>query len=84
MLTPTVTEVKRPNCVDTFHGSLASLKCKIWCLTSDTVCVASTAKEIDAVLKNKWSVGNIYLVISSLSVYFLKNSVKLLLKFFFV
>ena len=61
---------------DTFHGSLASHKCRIWCLTSNTVCMASTRKEIDAVLKNKWSVGNFYLVIFFLSVYFFKKSVK--------
>ena len=46
------------------------------------MCVASTAKEIDAVLKDKSSVGNIYLVISSLSVYFFKNSMKFLFKIF--
>ena len=58
---------------DIFHGSLASHKCKSSCLTSDTVCVATATKVIDALLKNKWSVGNIYMVISFLSVYFSDN-----------
>ena len=65
---------------DTFHGSLASHKCKCSCLTPDTVCVASATKDIDALLKNKWSTVSIYMVISSLIVYFLQNSMKFLFK----
>ena len=79
-LHPRLQRLRGPTVWDTFHGSLASHKCKSSCLTSDTMCVASATKEIDALLKNKWSVGNIYMVISSLSVYFLDNSMKLLFK----
>ena len=67
---------------DIFHGSLASHKCKSSCLTSDTLCVASATKVIDVLLKNKWSVGNIYMVISSLSVYLLENSMKFVFQIF--
>ena len=67
---------------DIFHGSLARHKCKSLCLTSDTLCGASATKVIDVLLKNKWSMGNIYMVISSLSVYLLENSVKFLFKKF--
>ena len=71
-LHPRLQRLRGPTVWDTFHGSLASHKCNSSCLTSDTVCVASATKEIDAPLKNKWSVGNIYMVISSLSVYFFR------------
>ena len=67
---------------DISHGSLASHKCKSLCLTSGTLCVASATKVTDVLLKNKRSVGNIYMVISSLSVYLLENSVKFLFKIF--
>ena len=66
-LHPRLQRLRVPTMWYTFQGSLASHKCKSSCLTSDTVCVASATKEIDAVLKNKWSVGNIYMVISSQS-----------------
>ena len=79
-LHPRLQRLRGPTVWDTFHGSLASHKCKSSCLASDTVCVASATKEIDVLLKNKWSVGNIYMVISSLSVYFLDNYMKLLFK----
>ena len=79
-LHPRLQRLRGPTVWDTFNGPLASHKCNSSCLTSDTVCVALATKEIDALLKNKWSVGNIYMVISSLSVYFLDNSVKFLFK----
>ena len=79
-LHPRLQRLGAPTVWDTFHGSLASYKCNSSCLTSDTVCVASATKEIDALLKNKWSVRNIYMVISFLSVYFLDNFMKLLFK----
>ena len=80
-LHPRLQRLRGPTVWDTFHGSLDSHKCNSSCLTSDTVCVASATKEIDALLKNKWSVGNIYMVISSLIVYLFENSVKFLFKF---
>ena len=79
-LNPRLQRLRGPTMWDIFHGSLASLKCKSSCLTNDTLCVASTTKVIDVLLKNKWSVGNIYMVISSLSVYLLENSVTFLFK----
>ena len=81
-LHPRFQRLRGPIVWDIFHGSLASHKCKNPCLTSDTLWVASATKVIDVLLKNKWSVGNIYMVISSLSVYLLENSVKFLFQFF--
>ena len=82
-LHPRLQRLRGPTVWDIFHGSLASHKCKSSCLTSDTLCVASATKVIDVLLKNKWSAGNIYMVISSLSVYLLENSVKFLFQFIF-
>ena len=66
VLHPQLQRLRGPTVWDTFHGSLASHKCNSSCLTSDTVCVASATNEIDALLKNKWSVElNINMVISS-------------------
>ena len=81
-LHPRLQRLRGPTMWDIFHGSLGIHKRNSSCLTCDTLCMASATKVIDVLLKNKWSVGNIYMVISSLSVYLLENFVKFLFKFF--